>query len=130
MKVIFLDGPSSSGKTTTLKKLYEYLKSTGAQDILPVKICPLGGYDIECYISFNGKKIGIVSIGDYALETVFYLGIFFERGADILVIANSKKEFPYTIVSWHEDILEQIVIQKQQGANDDDKKVQQIISHL
>ena len=112
MEVIFLNGPSNSGKTTTLKQLYEQLKSDGAQDLLPVRSCPKSGNDNEYYVSFNGKKVGIVTMGDFALETILYIGIFLERGADVLVIANSNKGFPQTIVDWHKKELSQVVVQK------------------
>ena len=130
MKVIFLDGPSNSGKTTTLKLLYSQLKSAGSCDILPTRSCPLSSNDNEYYVSYEDKRVGIVTMGDFALETILYMGIFLERGADVLVIANSNKGFPYNVVNWHKRDLERVVIKKLRGANDDLQKVQVIISNL
>ena len=128
MKIIFLKGPSHSGKTTTLMQLYEQLKSDGARDLLPVRRCPRSGNDEEYYVSFNDKKIGIVTMGDSALETILYIGIFLERGADILVIANSNKEFPCAVVNWHKGEMQEVIVEKVSIA--DVGKVQEIMSHL
>lgn len=128
MKVITLTGPSHSGKTTTLKHLYTHLISVGAKDIIPPQKCPRSGGDDEYYVLYKGEKIAIVTIGDYAIETVFYIGINYGRGADTLIIANSNKGYPYTIADWHSDIITHVDIKK----NDiyEQGKVQEIMIHI
>lgn len=66
MEVIVLKGRDNSGKTTTLKKVYELLKAAGGEQE-PDCIKNLEGdpEDIRDVINFAGKKIGIVTQGDY-----------------------------------------------------------------
>lgn len=130
MKVSLLTGPSYSGKTTVLHQLYDTLKSMGSNDIDIPKPHPFDRRDSIYYVNYESKKIGIVTYGDYAIETVFQIGVFLAKGADILVIANSNKDFPNTICDWHgkkyDGILEKIIIEKH--SIQDQGKVQEIIS--
>lgn len=66
MKVIALKGEKDSGKSTTLKKVYERLKADGGE-IEPDSIKNLEGIpkDFIAIINLEGKKIGIVTQGDY-----------------------------------------------------------------
>lgn len=101
MKIITLSGGKGTGKTTTLKALYKRLKDSGAKDVYPPVSCPSSGSDEEYFIEFNGKHIGIVTSGDYSLETIWYMGVYYGRNSDILVIANSNKSRPFDIIKWH-----------------------------
>lgn len=69
MKVIALKGEKDSGKSTTLKEVYERLKADGGE---PERYCfkDLKGNskDLRDVINFAGKKIGIVTQGDYYKE--------------------------------------------------------------
>lgn len=65
MKVIALRGERDSGKTQTLIKVYEMMKSQGFQS-LPGMYKDLGNHDFRDVLERNGKRIGIVSQGDYA----------------------------------------------------------------
>lgn len=69
MKVIALKGEKDSGKSTTLKEVYERLKADGGE---PERYCfkDLKGNskDLRGVINFAGKKIGIVTQGDYYKE--------------------------------------------------------------
>ena len=69
MKVIALKGEKDSGKSTTLKKVHELLMAAGGEQE-PDCIKKLGGdpEDIRGVINFAGKKIGIVTQGDYYKE--------------------------------------------------------------
>lgn len=128
MKVIVLNGPSNSGKTTTLHELYKHLVSAGAYDIEPPQIHPFDDRDSIYYVQYRGKRIGIVTLGDYATETVFQIGVFLSKGADTLVIANSCKAFPLTLINWHTDVLKCVIIQKN---NIHEKgKVQEIVANI
>ena len=106
MKVIMLTGAPDTGKTTVLKELYKTLKADGAKDIIPPVTCPRFGQDNEYCIEYKGKKIGIVTIGDFATEIIWYLGVFFGRGADILVIANSDKNLQKSVLNHHNKELQ------------------------
>lgn len=133
MKVILLTGPSNTGKTTTLHELYNTLFPDGkSNNIEAPKPHPFDGRDYIYYVRYNSKKIGIVTLGDYAIETVFQIGVFLAKGADVLVIANSNKEFPETICKWHsaeyDGELERVVVDKL--SINDQGKVQEIIVKL
>lgn len=133
MKVILLNGPSNSGKTTTLHELYSAICPDGKSNNIEVpKPHPFDSKDSIYYVRYKGKKIGIVTIGDYAIETVFQIGIFLAKGADILVIANSNKEFPEIICNWHgaeyDGVLEKVTVEK--FSIKDQGKVQEIIANL
>lgn len=69
MKVIALKGEKDSGKSTTLKKVHELLMAAGGEQE-PDCIKNLEGNpeDIRDVINFAGKKIGIVTQGDYYKE--------------------------------------------------------------
>lgn len=130
MKVILLTGPSESGKTTTLLRLYDSLCSGGISNIDVPNPHPLREDEYIFYIEYNGKKIGIVTFGDYAIEIVFQIGVFLAKGADILVIANRNKGFPNNICEWHgrdnDGLLEKEEVRK--ISIQDKGKVQEIIS--
>ena len=66
MKVIALKGEENSGKTTTLKKVYELLKAKGGE-IEPGSFKNLQGIpkDFLAILNLEGKKIVIVTQGDY-----------------------------------------------------------------
>ena len=69
MKVIALKGEKDSGKSTTLKEVYERLKEDGGeQEQDCIKKLEGDPEDIRDVINFAGKKIGIVTQGDYYKE--------------------------------------------------------------
>lgn len=129
MKVIILNGPANSGKTTTLKELYAQIKTMGATDYKTPKPCEVSPSDNEYYVTFRGNKVAIVTVGDYAIETIFHIGYFYGCGADILVIANSQKGFPYTLMKWHENVFESITIEKH-GIQNNNAVISEIIRNL
>lgn len=68
MKVIALRGKESCGKTQTLIKVYEMMKTQGFQSLsgLPEDYRDLANHDFRDVLEYNGRRIGIVSQGDYA----------------------------------------------------------------
>ncbi|MBQ9463467.1 MAG: hypothetical protein IJU68_07435 [Bacteroidales bacterium] len=102
MKVITLTGPSNSGKTTTLNRLYERLLKSGATDILPPNVCiDSPSTDKEYYINWKGKKVGIVTMGDWSNVIIWYLGLYSGRTADVLIIADNRSTTPFFIMDRH-----------------------------
>lgn len=65
MKVIALKGEKDSGKSTTLKEVYKILKAEGGEPETNYKVDLKGNDDFRAVINFAGKKIGIVTQGDY-----------------------------------------------------------------
>ncbi len=83
--IIKLRGIGNSGKTTTLKLLIQELINQGAKQLARGAIVDSPG-DEAAELEFNGKKIGIITAGDYAE--------FYDKGlklfpdyCDILVFA-------------------------------------------
>lgn len=68
MKVIVLKGRDNSGKTTTLKKVHEFLMKAVGEQETKHKVDLKGNDDFRDVINFAGKKIGIVTQGDYGDE--------------------------------------------------------------
>ena len=68
MKVIALRGERDCGKTQTLIKVYEMMKTQGFQSLsdLPEDYKDLVNNDFRDVLEYNGRRIGIVSQGDYA----------------------------------------------------------------
>lgn len=113
MKVIVLKGRDNSGKTTTLKEVYKILKAAGGKKKSGCYQKLDGNRDLRDVIDFAGKKIGIVTQGDYgveieekynnvspselknrpALSIRHHLDILMEEGCDIAICActNEKK---------------------------------------
>jgi len=69
MKVIALKGEKDSGKSTTLKKVHELLMAAGGeQERYCYKDLEGNSKDLRDVINFAGKKIGIVTQGDYGKD--------------------------------------------------------------
>lgn len=69
MKIIALKGEKDSGKSTTLKKVYELLMAAGGeQERCYYKDLEGNSKDLRDVINFAGKKIGIVTQGDYGKD--------------------------------------------------------------
>ena len=62
--IIKLRGIGNSGKTTTLKLLIQELINQGAKQLARGAIVDSPG-DEAAELEFNGKKIGIITAGDY-----------------------------------------------------------------
>ena len=105
MKIITLSGPGNSGKTTTLKELYKKLCSICDGIIEEPKVCANSSADEEYFIRYKGKKVAIVTMGDIPLEMIWHFGIYCQKGADILIIANSNKTWPLFFIGWHKECL-------------------------
>ena len=79
-------GPSHSGKTTTIKVVYEELKKNyGATDAEPPKI--VGENDIEAVLKCKGQTVGIASMGDCSSYVIHYMSFYEGKGCDVLVCA-------------------------------------------
>ena len=65
MEIIALRGPQNSGKTTTLKIVYDKLLEHGFKQPNSVRR-EISNGDFLAVLENDGKKIGIVTQGDYA----------------------------------------------------------------
>lgn len=116
MKVIALKGEKDSGKSTTLKEVYKILKAaSGEKKSDCYKDLEGKSKDLRDVINFAGKKIGIVTQGDYgdeiekeykdvspielanrpALSVRHHLDILMKEGCDIAICAY-RPDLPET----------------------------------
>ena len=104
MKIITLTGNAGTGKTTTLNALYKELNPIDSisgkrkLDIEDPSLNDNGDGDHKYFISWGGKRIAIVTGGDLAYQIVWNMGIYFGKGADVLIIANRRKQAPINII--------------------------------
>lgn len=91
MRIIFLFGPSSCGKTTTLNLLYDQLIQNGS-NVLRAKT-RLGGCvdDFETVLLYNNKKIAIFTMGDFATEVMHAMSFYEGMGCDTLICACNDR---------------------------------------
>lgn len=87
MKIIMLEGPGSSGKTTTLNMVYDDLiASHGAIATGPkVPVHQAPSKDFEAVLQYNNKHIAIYSCGDFEWECI--AAIVRHSDKDILILA-------------------------------------------
>lgn len=90
MNVIVLTGPSSCGKTTTLNVVYNMIMSGGGQSTARQQE---GGnpHDFSDTILYNGKKIGFLTMGDYAYRVIDLLNQFGNQNYDVFVTACNDR---------------------------------------
>lgn len=87
MRVIVLKRPERTGKTPTLIQLYkELVNSYSARDLVEPKECPFSGGDYEYFVSINGLKLAIVTMGDYPTDIMYPIGYYEALGADVIVL--------------------------------------------
>lgn len=67
MEIIALRGPDDTGKTTTLKIVFEKLKAQGFQSMKDFEE-DLGNGDFLWVLEKDGRKVGLVTQGDYAVK--------------------------------------------------------------
>jgi uridine kinase len=89
MDIIGLVGASNSGKSSTIKRLFEELKSQNAEIIEESKFDKVK--DFWVIIKWNGIIIAIASAGDFATKHVLGHIVQFSH-CDVLIMAISVKE--------------------------------------
>jgi len=88
MRVIILEGPSSSGKTTTLQMLYATLIINKAEILCPPSM--VGDKDFETMLVYKNKKVAIFSQGDYTKNCKEAIVRHAEDSVDVLIMAHSS----------------------------------------
>ena len=88
MKVFILEGPKSSGKTTTLQMLYAFLVTNNAEVQCPPSL--VGDKDFEVAFAYRGKKVAIFSQGDYTKNCKEAIAKYADS-VDILIMAHSSE---------------------------------------
>ena len=92
MKIIMVKGNSDSHKTTTINLVYFQLLQSGAAVIEPRT--QAGGllFDFETLLEYNGKTVGICSMGDMYGYVKQMLKRFAQKKCDWLIMANSNDD--------------------------------------
>jgi len=85
MRVIILEGPKSSGKTTTLQMLYAVLLSKNAKTRCPLSL--VGDKDFEVVFAYRDKKVAIFSQGDITKNCKEVITKY-TNSADVLIMAH------------------------------------------
>jgi hypothetical protein len=82
-----LRGKSNSGKSQTIKQVYENLLQEGAVPELPLERI---GWKIDFYavVVLRGVRVGILSRGDEAGQVSFYLSILLKMRCSVIVCAT------------------------------------------
>jgi len=87
MKVYILEGPKSSGKTTTLEMLYAVLFTNNAEVKCPLSL--VGDKDFEVVFAYRNKKVAIFSQGDYTKNCKETIAKYADS-IDVLIMAHSS----------------------------------------
>ena len=100
MEIIALRGPGTTGKTTTLKIVFEKLKAKGFQKDLEED---LGNGDFLWVLEKGGRKVGLVTQGDYAQREYSvkkHLSKLESAGCDTAICACTTGESKSRIQRW------------------------------
>jgi thymidylate kinase len=92
MHIIFLEGESGSGKTTTLQMVYAVLKLLNATVISPPSSVTVSSKrDFEVKLSFQGKTVVIFTEGDLQNVCVDAIKKYDQsKNVDILIMAHTS----------------------------------------
>jgi len=91
MKIILVEGPPNSGKTTLINEVFNTLrKEISTEDvIMPYDNHVWDNDDFQAVVRKNGKTIGFYSMGDIAHQVIAMIYVYAVRyECDILVIAS------------------------------------------
>ncbi len=93
MKLILLQGPSPSGKTETIKKVYSSLKGNNEEKVLHFEPFEKeGSNDFAAVVDYKGKQIAFYSCGAHKGLCISNIVRF--AGADVLIMAENEKFEP------------------------------------
>jgi len=88
-KIIALKGKSNTGKTTSIKRIYEWIKNNYAIKIITPNTW--SGDDIKTIIKVDGFVIGICSAGDEGSTVKSYMDEFDKNRCDLILCACRTK---------------------------------------
>lgn len=90
MKIIVLNGKANCGKTSVLKKLYAKLVASSIFRQTHFQQESL--YDLSAMFEYDGKKIGITTLGDGETELKNAFDIFIKEHCDLVVCASRSRD--------------------------------------
>jgi Ni2+-binding GTPase involved in maturation of urease and hydrogenase len=86
--VIGLYGPANTGKSATLKKVYELLKAKHPNAPVTHEII---NHDVRAIININGHRIGFESHGDPVSRIFTSISMFAREECDLIVCATRTR---------------------------------------
>ena len=120
-KIIVVYGASSTGKTTVVNDIYDNLIKQGA--LVTKSKMKVGGNpkDFEAVLSFKGKSIAFLSMGDYRSVVDDYVSKY--KMYDVFITALNKG-FANISTVWLKNSNVIYKIDKVQANSTDNKKVE------
>lgn len=127
MKIIMVRGYSGTGKTTTLKKVRDFLWTEGR--IKEGGKVPESDCDIWAIIEYRGKTIGLLTMGDYSNKVLEYAKEFREGyHCDWFICAcNSGFTRPIGLL---QDSEAGIFLRKENPDDADEKRMLDVIKNI
>ncbi len=122
MKIVFVQGKSKTGKTTTLHMLIKLFLSKGATIISPPEKRPKK--DIWVIMSFENLKIGISTSGDFKYIVENAIEYFNKENCDIVFCASRTKG---DVIDYVESLKTKYEVYVVGKANTWDIKIQTVI---
>jgi ABC-type proline/glycine betaine transport system ATPase subunit len=97
MRIIFLEGESGSGKTTTLQMVYAALKLLNAAVLCsPLHIENSSKRDFKAKLSFQNKTVVIFTKGDIQTDCIKAIQECEGEEVDVLIMAHTSNLMPLT----------------------------------
>jgi len=96
--ILALKGTEKSGKSTTIRKVYEILKSEYDSQISNI-VEYIIGVDIKVILVINGIKIGIESQGDPGGRLGESLNEFVEKGCAVIICTTRTRGAKVSLVN-------------------------------
>lgn len=124
MKVVILYGSSNSGKTTTIRKVFEKLEGS-ASNISESAISNGSKGDFEADFYYQNNHIGIFSAGDKKKMVVGAIEKYHDMNVEIFIIAYNNKFFT---LPWQFLRASEIIIVEK--TSDNEKDCDSIISKI
>lgn len=112
-KIIAVKGKSNTGKTTSIKKIHEWIRKNYAVKIIIPNTWT--GDDIKTIIEVDGFKLGICSAGDLGLSVKSYMDEFDKNHCDLIICACRTKGQTFKVIQgyWSKGYLINYVYTKE-----------------
>ena len=119
-RIIVVYGPGSTGKTTVINDIYDNLIKKGATVTKSKKKVGGNPIDFEAVLSFKGKTVAFLSMGDYRTEVDKHVSIY--KKYDVFITAlNTRFSSISTVWLQNSNIIYKVA--KTDANNADNQKV-------
>lgn len=118
-KIYALKGIADTGKSATIKILYDKLKAKYSDFEISDKYTPIDGADISVVLEINGKIVAIESQGDPNSRILDSLPKFVAIPADIIICVSRTRGATLDVVKQQQENYEIIWIDKKTSTKGD-----------